>query len=154
MFSSSYPEKAVREENTALLECFFVCLFCYLLSDFDNQKLLLEFFYWTPTQWVYVKNMAATSLVGICRRAPAFLKAACSLVNPKDPSHSGHRSSLSLLHKNTPHVTSFLQCKLLHTTLPRRGLAEFFDDPKNGGGGRKSQIWSFMDLPAAEKQKQ
>lgn len=44
---------------------------------------------WTPTQRVYIRNMAATSLVGICRRASAFLKAACSLVNPKDPAHSG-----------------------------------------------------------------
>lgn len=43
------------------------------------------------------------------------------------------RVSLSLLHKNTPHVTSFLQCKLLHTTLSRKGLEEFFDDPKNWG---------------------
>lgn len=34
------------------------------------------------------RNMAATSLVGICRRASAFLKAACSLVEPKGPAHS------------------------------------------------------------------
>ncbi|XP_076788372.1 large ribosomal subunit protein uL29m isoform X2 [Arvicanthis niloticus] len=77
--------------------------------------------------------MAATSLVGICRRASAFLKSACSLVNPKPPAHSGCRSSLHLLHENTPHATSFLQCKFLHTTLSRKGLEEFFDDPKNWG---------------------
>ena len=35
--------------------------------------------------------------------------------------------------KNTSDVTSFHQCRLLHTTLSRRGLEEFFDDPKNWG---------------------
>ena len=43
------------------------------------------------------------------------------------------RFSLSLLTKNTSDVTSFHQCRLLHTTLSRRGLEEFFDDPKNWG---------------------
>ena len=43
------------------------------------------------------------------------------------------RFSLSLLTKNTPNVTSFHQCRLLQTTLSRRGLEEFFDDPKNWG---------------------
>ncbi|KAB0372624.1 hypothetical protein FD755_015377 [Muntiacus reevesi] len=36
------------------------------------------------------------------------------------------RFSLSLLTKNTPNVTSFHQCTLLHTTLSRRGLEELF----------------------------
>ncbi|XP_055481809.1 39S ribosomal protein L47, mitochondrial isoform X1 [Psammomys obesus] len=75
--------------------------------------------------------MAAASVVGICRRVSAFLKATGSLVNPKAPAGSG--LPFSLLHKNRPHVTSFLQCKLLHTTLSRKGLEEFFDDPKNWG---------------------
>ncbi|KAG3271034.1 mitochondrial ribosomal protein L47 [Ictidomys tridecemlineatus] len=43
------------------------------------------------------------------------------------------RFSLSLLPKNVPNVTSFYQCKFLHTTLSRKGLEEFFDDPKNWG---------------------
>lgn len=75
--------------------------------------------------------MAAPSVVGICRRVSAFLKAAGSLVSPQAPACPGF--PLSLLHKNTQHVTSFLQCKLLHTTLSRKGLEEFFDDPKNWG---------------------
>ncbi|CAO2613463.1 39S ribosomal protein L47, mitochondrial [Lemmus lemmus] len=70
--------------------------------------------------------MAAPTVVGICRRVSAFLKAAGSLVNLQAPARPG-------LHKNTQHVTSFLQCKLLHTTLSRKGLEEFFDDPKNWG---------------------
>ena len=43
------------------------------------------------------------------------------------------RFSLSLLSKNIPNITSFHQCSLLHTTLSRKGLEEFFDDPKNWG---------------------
>jgi large subunit ribosomal protein L47 len=87
----------------------------------------------TPTLWVYIRNMAANRLMGFCRKTSVFLKAACSVVNPKDPARCGCRPSLSLLHKNTPHFTSFLQCKLLHTTLSRKGLEEFVEDPKNWG---------------------
>ncbi|XP_051012998.1 39S ribosomal protein L47, mitochondrial [Acomys russatus] len=92
--------------------------------------------------------MAATSLVGVCRGVSAFLKAVGSLVNPKALAHSGCRFSLSLLHKNTPHVTSSLQCKLLHTTLSRKGLEEFFDDPKNWGEEKvkSGAAWTCQQL--------
>lgn len=43
------------------------------------------------------------------------------------------RFSPSLLPKNTPNVTSFHQFRIFHTTFSRRGLEEFFDDPKNWG---------------------
>ncbi|XP_021099312.1 39S ribosomal protein L47, mitochondrial-like, partial [Heterocephalus glaber] len=61
----------------------------------------------------------------------AVLKASGSLITLKAP--AGSRFSLSLLPKNAPNVTSFHQCRLLHTTLSRRGLEELFDDPKNWG---------------------
>ncbi|XP_057594845.1 39S ribosomal protein L47, mitochondrial isoform X2 [Hippopotamus amphibius kiboko] len=77
--------------------------------------------------------MAATSLVVFCRRVSAALKASRSLIRPQAPASTGCRFSLSLLTENTPNVTSFHQCRLLHTTLSRRGLEEFFDDPKNWG---------------------
>ncbi|XP_013202898.1 39S ribosomal protein L47, mitochondrial isoform X1 [Microtus ochrogaster] len=86
---------------------------------------------WAPAQWACFRNMAAPSIVGICRRVSAFLKAAGSLVSLQAPARPGF--PFSLLQKNTHHVTSFLQCKLLHTTLSRKGLEEFFDDPKNWG---------------------
>lgn len=43
------------------------------------------------------------------------------------------RFSLNLLPKNTPNVTPLHHCRILHTTLSRKGLEEFFDDPKNWG---------------------
>ncbi|KAH1165127.1 hypothetical protein KIL84_022686 [Mauremys mutica] len=41
--------------------------------------------------------------------------------------------TLNLLHKNSTKVEPLYQCKFLHTTLSRKGLEEFFDDPKNWG---------------------
>ncbi|XP_036706315.1 39S ribosomal protein L47, mitochondrial isoform X1 [Balaenoptera musculus] len=78
-------------------------------------------------------KMAAASLAVLCRRVSAALKASRSLISPQAPASTSCRFSLSLLTKNTPNVTSFHQCRLLHTTLSRRGLEEFFDDPKNWG---------------------
>ncbi|XDC70424.1 hypothetical protein R6Z07F_001597 [Ovis aries] len=77
--------------------------------------------------------MAAASLAVFCRRVSAALKASTSLINSQALASTGCRFSLSLLTKSTPNVTSFHQCRLLHTTLSRRGLEEFFDDPKNWG---------------------
>lgn len=58
------------------------------------------------------------------------------------------RFSLSLLPKNTPNVTSFHQCRLLHITLSRKGLEEFFDDPKNWGEEKvkSGEIFRLMDI--------
>ncbi|XP_061271280.1 large ribosomal subunit protein uL29m isoform X1 [Bos javanicus] len=77
--------------------------------------------------------MAASSLAVFCRRVSAALKASTSLISSQALASTGCRFSLSLLTKNTPNVTSFHQCRLLQTTLSRRGLEEFFDDPKNWG---------------------
>ncbi|XP_058412285.1 large ribosomal subunit protein uL29m isoform X2 [Diceros bicornis minor] len=75
--------------------------------------------------------MAAAGLAVVCRRVSAVLKASRPLISPQAPAGTGF--SLSLLLKSTPNVTSFHQCRLLHTTLSRKGLEEFFDDPKNWG---------------------
>ncbi|XP_037586496.1 39S ribosomal protein L47, mitochondrial isoform X2 [Cebus imitator] len=75
--------------------------------------------------------MAAAGLALICRRVSAALKASRSLLTPQVPACTGF--FLSLLPKSTPNVTSFHQCRFLHTTLSRKGLEEFFDDPKNWG---------------------
>ncbi|XP_032154406.1 39S ribosomal protein L47, mitochondrial [Sapajus apella] len=75
--------------------------------------------------------MAAAGLALICRRVSAALKAYRSLLTPQVPACTGF--FLSLLPKSTPNVTSFHQCRFLHTTLSRKGLEEFFDDPKNWG---------------------
>ena len=77
--------------------------------------------------------MAAASLAVYCRRVSDALKASMSLINSQALASTGCRLSLSLLTQNTSDVTSFHQCRLLHTTLSKRGLEEFFDDPKNCG---------------------
>ncbi|XP_069329001.1 large ribosomal subunit protein uL29m isoform X1 [Eulemur rufifrons] len=77
--------------------------------------------------------MAVPSLAIVCRRVSAALKVSRSLITLPVPASTGYRLSLSLLPKNIPDVTSFHQCKLLHTTSSRKGLEEFFDDPKNWG---------------------
>lgn len=41
--------------------------------------------------------------------------------------------ALNLYHKNLPKVETLHQVKFLHTTVSRRGLEEFFDDPGNWG---------------------
>lgn len=56
--------------------------------------------------------------------------------------------SLNLLLKNTPKVTSLHKCRLLHTTLSRKGLEEFFDDPKNWGEEKvkSGEIFGLIDI--------
>lgn len=41
--------------------------------------------------------------------------------------------ALNLYHKNLPKAEPLCQVKFLHTTVSRRGLEEFFDDPRNWG---------------------
>ncbi|XP_046515581.1 39S ribosomal protein L47, mitochondrial [Equus quagga] len=92
--------------------------------------------------------MAAASLTGLCRKVSGFLKASRSLISPQTPASTGCRFSLSLLPKNTPNVTSFHQCRLLHITLSRKGLEEFFDDPKNWGEEKvkSGAAWTCQQL--------
>lgn len=79
------------------------------------------------------KKMAAAGLAVFCRRVSAALKACRLLIRPQAPPSTSCRFSPSLLPKNTPNVTSFHQFRIFHTTFSRRGLEEFFDDPKNWG---------------------
>ncbi|KAM5153779.1 large ribosomal subunit protein uL29m [Callospermophilus lateralis] len=90
--------------------------------------------------------MAAARLAIICRRVPAALKVSGSLITPKAPAST--EFFLSLLPKNVPNVTSFYQCKFLHTTLSRKGLEEFFDDPKNWGEEKvkSGAAWTCQQL--------
>nr|XP_004652378.1 39S ribosomal protein L47, mitochondrial [Jaculus jaculus] len=90
--------------------------------------------------------MAASSLTGLCRRASAVLKATKLLICPKAAASPGY--SLSLLPKNAPDITSLQQRKSLHTTLPRKGLEEFFDDPKNWGEEKvkSGAAWTCQQL--------
>ncbi|XP_077017250.1 large ribosomal subunit protein uL29m isoform X2 [Tamandua tetradactyla] len=77
--------------------------------------------------------MAVARLLVVYRVVSASLKASSAAVNSQTLASPGCRFALSLLPKVTPSATSFQQCRLLHTTLSRKGLEEFFDDPKNWG---------------------
>ncbi|KAK2496960.1 hypothetical protein MC885_009445, partial [Smutsia gigantea] len=79
------------------------------------------------------EKMASASLTVLFRKVSAALKASRSLLSSQASTSTGYRFSLSLLPKNAPNIKSFQQCRLLHTTLSRKGLEEFFDDPKNWG---------------------
>ncbi|XP_009073786.1 PREDICTED: 39S ribosomal protein L47, mitochondrial, partial [Acanthisitta chloris] len=56
--------------------------------------------------------------------------------------------ALNLLHKNLPKVEPLPQVKLLHTTVARRGLEEFFDDPANWGekSVKSGDAWKINQL--------
>ncbi|XP_047420177.1 39S ribosomal protein L47, mitochondrial isoform X2 [Sciurus carolinensis] len=92
--------------------------------------------------------MAAANIAFIWRRVSAVLKISGSLVTPKVPASTGCRFSFSLLPKNVPNITSFYQCRFLHTTLSRKGLEEFFDDPKNWGEEKvkSGAAWTCQQL--------
>uniref|UniRef100_A0A2K5LEN4 Large ribosomal subunit protein uL29m n=1 Tax=Cercocebus atys TaxID=9531 RepID=A0A2K5LEN4_CERAT len=90
--------------------------------------------------------MAAGGLALFCRRVSAALKVSRSLITPQVPACTGF--FLGLLPKSTPNVTSFHQYRLLHTTLSRKGLEEFFDDPKNWGQEKvkSGAAWTCQQL--------
>uniref|UniRef100_A0A2K5F2Z3 Large ribosomal subunit protein uL29m n=1 Tax=Aotus nancymaae TaxID=37293 RepID=A0A2K5F2Z3_AOTNA len=86
--------------------------------------------------------MAAAGLALIC----SCLKASRSLITPQAPACTGF--FLSLLPKSPPNVTSFHHYRLLHTILSRKGLEEFFDDPKNWGQEKvkSGAAWTCQQL--------
>ncbi|KAM9126614.1 large ribosomal subunit protein uL29m [Pangshura tecta] len=67
----------------------------------------------------------------LCRRFFTAVRGSGVLRAPPGACLSG--LALNLLHKNSTKVEPLYQCKFLHTTLSRKGLEEFFDDPKNWG---------------------
>ncbi|XP_072474515.1 large ribosomal subunit protein uL29m isoform X1 [Notamacropus eugenii] len=76
--------------------------------------------------------MAAGRLVSLCRGLAAALKVPEMLKASLTPEASSG-FTFSLLNKNIANITPLHQYKLIHTTLSRKGLEEFFDDPKNWG---------------------
>ncbi|XP_063264153.1 large ribosomal subunit protein uL29m [Prinia subflava] len=56
--------------------------------------------------------------------------------------------ALNLYHKNLPKIETLYQVKFLHTTVSRRGLEEFFDDPGNWGekSVKSGDSWNIKQL--------
>ncbi|XP_074047090.1 large ribosomal subunit protein uL29m [Macrotis lagotis] len=71
--------------------------------------------------------MAARRLLSLCRGFASALK-----VPGRTPA-ANPGFTVSLLNKNIANITPLHQYRLIHTTLTRKGLEEFFDDPKNWG---------------------
>ncbi|XP_074889249.1 large ribosomal subunit protein uL29m [Buteo buteo] len=61
---------------------------------------------------------------------------------------SGRGLTLNLFHENLVKVEPLHQLKFLHTTLSRRGLEEFFDDPRNWGEKtvKSGDAWNIKQL--------
>ncbi|XP_070262863.1 large ribosomal subunit protein uL29m isoform X2 [Myotis yumanensis] len=90
--------------------------------------------------------MAAARFAVLCRKVSAALQTSRSFMSPQVPAGTGF--SLILSPKNIPSVTSLHQCRILHTTLSRKGLEEFFDDPKNWGEEKvkSGAAWTCQQL--------
>ncbi|XP_036204772.1 39S ribosomal protein L47, mitochondrial-like isoform X1 [Myotis myotis] len=90
--------------------------------------------------------MAAARLAVLCRKVSAAVQTSRSFMSPQVPAGTGF--SLTLSPKNIPSVTSLHQCRILHSTLSRKGLEEFFDDPKNWGEEKvkSGAAWTCQQL--------
>ncbi|TFK01843.1 ubiquitin thioesterase OTU1 [Platysternon megacephalum] len=82
-------------------------------------------------KWPVAQGIVRIMAAALCRRFFSAVRVSGVLQAPPGACLSGLTSNL--LHKNTTKVEPLYQCKFLHTTLSRRGLEEFFDDPKNWG---------------------
>uniref|UniRef100_A0A8C8VFF2 Large ribosomal subunit protein uL29m n=1 Tax=Pelusios castaneus TaxID=367368 RepID=A0A8C8VFF2_9SAUR len=80
-----------------------------------------------PDKALWGGSMMAVSL---CRRFSTLLRVSGVLRQLPAAGLSG--LSPNLLHKSTK-IEPVYQCNFLHTTLSRKGLEEFFDEPKNWG---------------------
>ncbi|XP_033006591.1 39S ribosomal protein L47, mitochondrial [Lacerta agilis] len=70
--------------------------------------------------------------VALCRPFSKLLRLPAATWGGPSAS-SPPRFILNNLHNNATKVETVSPCMLLHTSLPRNGLEEFFDDPKNWG---------------------
>ncbi|XP_069069183.1 large ribosomal subunit protein uL29m [Pleurodeles waltl] len=54
------------------------------------------------------------------------------------------------MHRSTPQLTHFIQCRTIQTSQSRKGLEEFFDDPKNWGEStvKSGDAWTTAQLRA------
>uniref|UniRef100_A0A803Y9F9 Large ribosomal subunit protein uL29m n=1 Tax=Meleagris gallopavo TaxID=9103 RepID=A0A803Y9F9_MELGA len=64
------------------------------------------------------------------------------------------RFTLKRCHESLAQAEPFCHARFLHTTLPRKGLEEFFDDPKNWGEKtvKSGDAWNIKQLRAKSSQ--
>ncbi|KAM9037963.1 39S ribosomal protein L47, mitochondrial [Sarcophilus harrisii] len=76
--------------------------------------------------------MAARGLASLCRGFAAALKTPGMVKTSLAPA-ARPGSTFSVLNRSIANITPHHQYRFIHTTLSRKGLEEFFDDPKNWG---------------------
>ncbi|KAF1470395.1 39S ribosomal protein L47, mitochondrial, partial [Eudyptula minor novaehollandiae] len=89
---------------------------------------------------------ASVAMAALCRRLTAALRV--SGARPGSTAAGLPGLTLNLFHKNLGKVEPLHQLKFLHTTLSRRGLEEFFDDPRNWGEKtvKSGDAWNIKQL--------
>ncbi|KAK2530887.1 Mrpl47 [Columba livia] len=90
----------------------------------------------------------ATGMAALCRRLTAALRLWGSRPGPAAAGLPG--LMLNPFHKNPAKAEPVHQLRFLHTSLSRRGLEEFFDDPKNWGEKtvKSGDAWNIKQLRA------
>ncbi|XP_051839171.1 39S ribosomal protein L47, mitochondrial [Antechinus flavipes] len=76
--------------------------------------------------------MAARGLASLCRGFAAALKTPGMVKTSLAPT-ARPGLTFSVSNRSIPNITPHHQYRFIHTTLSRKGLEEFFDDPKNWG---------------------
>ncbi|XP_062987513.1 large ribosomal subunit protein uL29m [Elgaria multicarinata webbii] len=89
----------------------------------------------------------AAAAAALCRRFFNILRLTGGAIRGP-PAASCSRLILSDLHKNARFCQILPPCTLLHTSLPRSGLDEFFDDPENWGKTevKSGDAWTIEQL--------
>ncbi|XP_037262861.1 39S ribosomal protein L47, mitochondrial [Falco rusticolus] len=89
---------------------------------------------------------AAAAVAALCRRLPGALRLSGAWPRPAAAGPPG--LTLNLFHKGLAKVEPLCQLKFLHTTLSRKGLEEFFDDPGNWGekSVKSGDAWNIKQL--------
>ncbi|XP_068261778.1 large ribosomal subunit protein uL29m [Nyctibius grandis] len=88
----------------------------------------------------------AAAVAALCRRVTGALR--LSGARPGWAAAGLPGLTLNPFHKNLAKVEPLHQLKFLHTTLSRKGLEEFFDDPKNWGEKtvKSGDAWNIKQL--------
>ncbi|XP_075412191.1 large ribosomal subunit protein uL29m [Tenrec ecaudatus] len=92
--------------------------------------------------------MAASRWAALCQGVSVALKASRALVTPQSHTRSGCRLAGDVFSETTPSSSPLHQSRFLHSTLARKGLEEFFDDPKNWGqeNVKSGASWTCQQL--------
>ncbi|XP_048810983.1 39S ribosomal protein L47, mitochondrial [Lagopus muta] len=98
------------------------------------------------------KMAAATAMAALGRRLAVALRLTGARPGPAAAGLLGFTQNRC--HESLAQAEPLCHARLLHTTLPRKGLEEFFDDPKNWGEKtvKSGDAWNIKQLRAKSSQ--